>query len=256
MKVRILGCGAAAGVPGISFGWGRCNPANPRNRRLRPSILVSEGDVRILVDTTPDLREQLLAAGEKRLDGVLYTHAHADHIHGIDDLREVNRAMAGPVHVYATAEVIDTLTHRFAYVFGELDPAKYPVYKPMLIPHAVSGRFDVAGVEVVAYEQDHGYMKSTGFRFGRLAYSTDLVDMPDESFDTIAGVDVWIVSCILQGRSHETHAHLEKVLDWVERVRPRRTILTHMGASLDYDELRSKLPPSIEPAYDGMEFEV
>ncbi|MBC7953911.1 MAG: MBL fold metallo-hydrolase [Rhodospirillaceae bacterium] len=251
MKVTILGSGAAGGCPSINRGWGACDPTNPRNRRLRPSIMVEQGDARILVDTSPDCREQLLNAGVRHLDAVLFTHDHADHIHGIDELREINRAMQAPLDIYAGTGTMDSIRVRFPYVLGAVEDGQ-SIYKPMLVPHVASGPFTVGGIDIVPYDQDHGYCRTTGFRFGKFAYSTDLVDLPEDSFDAIAGIDVWVVGC-LSYDPHPTHAHLDKVLGWLDRVKPKRAYLTHMTPSLDYETLRAALPPHVEPAYDGLE---
>lgn len=254
MKVTILGSGAAGGCPSINRGWGACDPANPRNRRLRPSILVEQGDTRILVDTSPDCREQLLTAGVRRLDAVLFTHDHADHIHGIDELREINRAMEAPLDIYASAETMDGIRTRFPYVLGAVEEGQ-SIYKPMLVPHVANDPFTVGGVGIVPYDQDHGYCRTLGFRFGKFAYSTDLVNLPEESFAAIVGIDVWVVGCLTYD-PHPTHAHLDKVLGWLDRVKPKRAYLTHMTPSLDYQTLRAKLPPNVEPAYDGLEISI
>lgn len=250
MKATILGCGAAGGVPSISRGWGACDPDNPRNRRRRPSILVHGPQGVILVDTSPDCREQLLDAGISRLAAVLYTHDHADHMHGIDDLREVNRAMRAHLPIHATAEVLDCIRSRFPYVVGGVGEGQ-SIYKPLLDLHPIDGGFSVGGLEVVPFDQDHGYCRTTGFRFGPLAYSTDAVDLPESSFDVLAGIDTWIVGCLTYD-PHPTHAHLDKVLGWIERIRPRQAILTHMTPSLDYDTLCNILPPHVRPAHDGL----
>lgn len=251
MKITVLGCGAAGGVPMISVGWGRCDPGNPRNRRLRPSVLVEEGDATLLIDSGPDLRQQLLAAGVRRLDGVLYTHGHADHTHGIDDLREVNRAMGGPIDAFGTQATLDDIASRFGYVFTPLDLETQPLFKPWLRPHAVEGTFRVAGLDVLALDQDHGYGRTTAYRIGDFAYSTDVVALPEETLRRLTGLDLWIVGCITD-RPHPTHADLAKVIGWVERLRPKRTVLTHMGPGLDYGHLQEVLPPGIEPGYDGL----
>lgn len=250
MKVTILGSGAAGGVPSISRGWGSCDPAQPRNRRRRPSILVEDGETRILVDTSPDCRDQLLDAGVQRLSGVLYTHDHADHLHGIDDLREVNRAMQAPLPIFAAPEVMESIRTRFPYVLGSVEEGQ-TIYKPMLEPHEINGTFAVGGMTVVPYDQDHGYLRTLGFRFGDFAYSTDVVELPEASFAALAGIDTWVVGC-LTFAPHPTHAHLDLVLEWIARVRPRRAFLTHMTPSMDYDSLRVRLPAGVEPAYDGM----
>jgi phosphoribosyl 1,2-cyclic phosphate phosphodiesterase len=249
MKAVILGCGAAGGVPSISRGWGQCDPDNPRNRRRRPSIMVESAATRILVDTSPDCREQLLAAGVRRLDAVLYTHDHADHLHGIDDLREVNRAMEAPLDIYAEAGVVAAIRARFPYVAGSVGEGQ-SIYKPMLHFHDLAGPFAVGGIPIVPFDQNHGYCRTTGYRFGDLAYSTDAVELPEAAFAVLAGIDTWIVGCLTLA-PHPTHAHLDKVLDWVARIRPRRTILTHMTASLDYEALKARLPDGVEPGFDG-----
>ncbi len=254
MRVTILGCGGAGGVPTVSHGWGRCDPGNPRNRRRRPSILVEQDTTAILVDTAPDLREQALEAGIRRLDAVLYTHTHADHLHGIDDLREINRAMAAPLPVHAEKDFLDQIVHRFPYVFGTLEEG-VPVYKPMLLPHVIEGPFQVGTVAVTPFPQDHGYGHSTGFRFGPVAYSTDAVQLPDAAFAALEGVTLWIVGC-LTTQPHTTHAHLDKALAWIDRVKPERAVLTHMGPGMDYESVRRATPAHVEPAYDGMVLKV
>lgn len=252
MKITVLGCGAAGGVPMISIGWGACDPGNPRNRRRRPSILVEEGGTTILVDTSPDLRDQLLDAGVRHLDAVLYTHGHADHVHGIDDLREVNRAMGRSIDMFADAATLAEIEARFAYAFTPIGPGAKTIYKPLLDSHVLDGPFAVGGMEIVPFDQDHGYSRSTGFRFGaRAAYSTDVLDMPQASFDLLAGLDLWIVGCLVD-TPHETHAHVAKVLDWVARLKPKLTVVTHMSPRLDYETLKAGLPCGIIPAYDGL----
>lgn len=251
MKVTILGCGAAGGVPMISTGWGRCDPNNPKNRRRRPSILVEEADKRILIDTSPDLREQLLASETSHLDAVLYTHSHADHLNGIDDLREVNRAMKAPIPVYGSDETLADIALRFDYVFRPLDLTKDTIYKPWLIPNAVEGPFTAAGIEVISFDQDHGYSRTTGYRIGDMAYSTDVTELPEASMEQLGGLDLWIVGCLLD-IPHATHAHVDKALAWRERLKPRHMVITHMSPRLDYQTLANSLPKGVEPGYDGM----
>ncbi len=254
MKATILGSGGASGVPAVGSGWGACDPAEPRNRRRRPSLLVEDGDSRVLVDTSPDLRDQLLGAGINRLDAVIYTHDHADHLHGIDDLREVNRAMRAALPVWGTADVLATIERRFGYVFEELPPSATSIYKPLLVPHVVSGAFTAGGIAVTPFDQDHGYGRTLGLRFGPIAYSTDVVTLPEEAFAVLAGVEIWVIGCLVD-YSHPTHADVDKVLAWVERVKPRRAVLTHMGTRLDYAALKARLPAHVEPGYDGMVIE-
>lgn len=256
MKVTVLGCGGAGGVPTLAYGWGDCDPANPRNRRRRPAILVERGDTVLLVDTPPDLREQLLDAGVRRIDAVLYTHEHADHVHGIDDLREVNRAMRGPLAVMAEPRVLAEITRRFGYAFEpKAEFADGSIYRPWLDPRPITGPFTIGDIAVVPFLQDHGYGSTLGYRFGPVAYTTDAVRLPEEAFAVLAGVGLWIVDCFTN-REHHTHSHLAKTLDWIARVRPRHAVLTHMGTRIDYDAVKRALPPNVEPAYDGMVIEI
>ena len=256
VKATILGCGPSGGIPTIAEGWGDCDPDNPRNRRLRPSIMVEKGDARVLVDTSPDLRQQLLNVGVNRLSAVLYTHAHADHLHGIDDLRGVNKVMNAPIDVYADAETVRHLTQRFEYATTPLPPDAKMYYKPVLDVHEIAPgqRLQLAGMDIMAFDQDHGYSRTLGFRFGPLAYSTDLLDLPEDSFKALDGVHTWIIG-VFSLKAHWTHAHVEKALDWVARVKPARAVLTHLGPSIDYGRLSRSLPKGVEAAYDGMVIE-
>jgi phosphoribosyl 1,2-cyclic phosphate phosphodiesterase len=257
MKITILGCGGAAGVPGISMGWGRCDPNEARNRRRRAAILVeSAAGTRLLVDTPPDLRAQLLDAGVRRLDAVVWTHDHADHLHGLDDLREINRVTRAFLPAWGSAEMLATARERFGYAFEPLDPGYQGViYRPMLEPRIVAGPFPVGDLMVRPFDQDHGYCRSLGLRIGDAAYCTDVVEFPEDSLPALEGLDLLIVGCLVD-EPHPTHADVGKVLAWVERFRPRRTVLTHMGSRLDYQTLRRRLPPGVEPAHDGMVLEL
>jgi phosphoribosyl 1,2-cyclic phosphate phosphodiesterase len=252
VRVTMLGSGPSWGVPRIGNDWGACDPANPRNRRRRVSVLVEEGERVLLIDTSPDLREQLLDARIRRIDAVLFTHAHADHLHGIDDLRIVNQLMKEALPVYASAQTLDEIRARFGYVFSAPEGGRLSTYyKPALIPHAVDGPFSAAGFEIVPFVQDHGFSTTLGFRIGPFGYSTDVINLDDRAFAALAGVELWIVDCIRR-RPHVTHSHLEKTLDWIRRLKPRRTILTHMDESLDYATLTRELPAGVEPGYDGL----
>jgi phosphoribosyl 1,2-cyclic phosphate phosphodiesterase len=253
MKVRILGCGGSGGVPLLGNIWGDCDPAEPRNRRRRVSILVETYAATILVDTSPDLREQLLDAGTRRIDGVLYTHAHADHLHGIDDLRAMNRLMHQPIPVYGSADTLEMIARRFDYVFTPLG-SDSGFYKPALTPRTIDGPFKIAGIPIVPFAQDHGFSKTLGFRIGEMAYSTDVVDLDEAAFAALAGIDLWIVDC-LRYEPHPTHSHLAKTLSWIARVKPRHAVLTHMDVPLDYATLRHELPAGVEPGYDGLTLE-
>jgi phosphoribosyl 1,2-cyclic phosphate phosphodiesterase len=254
MRVTILGCGGSGGVPLVGDYWGACDPADPRNRRLRVSALVEDEGVAILLDTSPDLRQQALAVGIRRLDAVLFTHTHADHVHGIDDLRPVNRLMGKPIDVFGSPETLRDIETRFEYVFKPVDPA-HGFYKPQLVPHEVTGPFKIAHLAVVPFEQDHGFSKTTGYRIGDMAYSTDVVELPESAFEALKDLELWIVDC-LRYEPHETHAHLDKALAWIARAKPKRAVLTHMNHSVDYADLTAKLPRSVEAAYDGMVIEL
>lgn len=257
MKVTILGSGSSSGTPALSEGWGACDPENPRNRRLRPSLLIENGATTVLVDTSPDLRQQLLNAGTNRLDAILYTHCHADHLHGIDDLRGVNKAMNAPLRVFADAQTRDHIHQRFQYVTTPLDPGADFYYKPVLDITEISPgeSFSVGGMEIRAFDQDHGYMHTLGYRMGDFAYSTDLLGLPEESFRALEGVQTWIVG-VFSWQPHQTHAHVDLALEWIERVKPARAVLTHLGPTIDYAELSAYVPEGVEAAYDGMEIEV
>ncbi len=256
MRVTILGSGSAAGVPSVSGGWGKCDPRNPKNRRSRASILVEEGPTTILVDTSPDLRDQMLAANLRRVDAVLYTHAHADHLHGIDELRELTRINKAPVDAYATVETIAQMEARFGYVFKGIPPGA-PYFRPWLAPHAISNfeRFAVGSIPIQAMPQDHGFSETIGFRFGELAYSTDVVRMPAESMAVLKGVKVWILG-VLSDIPYPTHVHVAQALEWVAEIKPERTIITHMSNALDYADLSARVPAGVSVAYDGLVIDV
>lgn len=252
MKITVLGCGSSGGVPLIGNNWGNCDPSNPRNRRSRPSILVEEADTILLVDTSPDMREQLLACELKTLSAVLYTHAHADHCHGIDNLRSVNWLVQKPIPVYASKETLSELVRRFDYIFN--DPNLGCFNKPSLIPHEISNALQLGNINVSPVIQKHGNSNTLGYRFNDFAYSTDVSDLDEKAFQALSGVKVWVVDCVRE-KLHPSHAHLVRTLEWIERVKPERAYLTHMDQSLDYAYLADKLPAGVEPAYDGLVIE-
>ncbi|MBT5048531.1 MAG: MBL fold metallo-hydrolase [Rhodospirillaceae bacterium] len=255
MKITILGCGPSSGVPTIIGDWGVCDPENPKNRRRRPSILVEQDDFHVLVDTSPDIMAQLLDAEARVIDAVIYTHDHADHVMGIDDLRVVRRHMGRNIGVYAEPQTMERLQMRFGYLFsGIQDPED--LYRPILDPHVIDGPMNVGPfVNILPIEQDHGICPSLGFRFGKFAYSTDVVRFPQESLEALKGIDIWIVDCLRDGGTHPTHANLDQTLAWIEEVGPKRAILTHMNFQADYETLLKSCPDGVEPAYDGMVIE-
>jgi len=253
VRVTILGAGSSGGVPVPGTGWGKCDPHNPKNKRMRPSILIETQGKVILVDTSPDLRAQLLSAQVTHIDAVLYTHAHADHLHGIDDLRGINRAMDRPISMYADRTTLGEIEGRFAYALAPLpEGAQGHYFKPTLEAHEITAgeTFDVSGVSVTCFDQDHGRSRTLGFRIGDFAYSTDLVNLPEPAFDVLTGVDVWVVG-VFTDRTHPTHVHVEKALRWIDRVAPRAAVLSHLGPDLDFDVLENSLPKSVSAAFDG-----
>jgi phosphoribosyl 1,2-cyclic phosphate phosphodiesterase len=263
LAVTILGCGFSGGVPRPGQGWGACDPDNPKNRRRRCSILVDRtapgGEkTRVLVDTSPDLREQLLDADVNWLDGVLFTHEHADHTHGIDDLRGLFIRHRRRVDIYADAPTSHVLSTRFGYCFVTPPGSTYP---PMLNHHAIAAgeAVTIAGaggaITAMPLRQAHGDIESLGFRFGAMAYSADLIDLPEASIAALQDIDLWIVDALWY-RPHPSHFHLDLTLEWIDRIKPRRAILTNMHSDLDFEELRAKLPPNVEPAFDGMRVEI
>ncbi len=255
MRVTILGCGTSSGVPRIGGpdglgDWGLCDPANPRNRRRRVSILVEHDGTRLLVDTGPDLREQLLGAGVAHLDGVFITHDHADHAHGIDDLRQVFHAMRRPVDVWASPETFAVIGKRFDYVFE--GAAGYPA---SCTTRHLTGAITIGGIAVTPFPQIHGELESTGLRFdaggSSIAYSTDVKAFDDRAAPALTGLDLWIVDA-LRRAPHPTHSHLDATLAWIEHYRPKAALLTHMDQSMDHATLCAELPPLTRPAHDGL----
>ncbi len=257
MKLVILGAGASSGTPAIDWGWGGCNPAEPRNRRSRPSILVEDDGTRILVDTAPELRDQLIAAGVSTLDAVIYTHAHADHLHGIDDLRAINRAIGAPLDCYADAHTLAEINRRFGYVFKPLDEGARFYYKPTLVPRELHHlqHLEIGTIPVTAFEQSHGFSRTFGFRFGSVAYTTDVVELPEAAFEALAGVRLWVIGTLVD-HPHPTHCDVGKALEWIARIKPDQAVLSHLGNDLDYRRLSDRLPCGVIAAYDGLTIEV
>ena len=252
MRVRILGSGTSSGVPRIGGDWGACDPGNPRNRRTRASLLVEHGDVRVLVDTSPDMREQLLAAGVGKVDAVIWTHDHADHTHGIDDLRQIFHALGHPVPGYARPATLAVLSTRFNYVFT--GKGGYPATANL---SPLPDELVLRDLVIRTVDQPHGDITSAGLRFeaeGRaVGYATDLSGMTDAMRAHYSGLDVWIVDA-LRRRPHPSHPDLGTVLGWTEELRPHATALIHMDQSMDYAGLQAELPAGVEPGYDGLTF--
>ena len=256
-RAVVLGCGGSSGVPAIGGAdgrgdWGCCDPSEPRNRRSRTALVVElTAGRRLLVDTGPELRTQLIDCAIPTVDAILFTHAHADHVCGIDDVRSLNRLTGRPLDAYAFAETLDELRDRFSYAFGPWTPPMF--YRPVLVPRAVSpgDRLDLLGAEVVIFSQVHSRIRTLGFRSDWFAYSTDVSDLDRTALDALACVDTWVIDCF-QREKHGGHAHLAQVLDWVSTLRPRRTLLTHMGPDLDWAWMERHLPAGVEAAYDGM----
>jgi phosphoribosyl 1,2-cyclic phosphate phosphodiesterase len=264
LEVRILGCGSSGGVPrlggpeGAGY-WGACDPANPKNRRRRCSILASRrsgtGRSDILVDTSPDMREQLLDARIARLDGVLITHDHADQLHGIDDLRMLTILTGQRVDLWCDRDGMAGVRRKFSYCFETPPGSEYP---PILNAHVIAEPFAPFAIEgpggalpVLAFGQGHGRIRSLGYRFGPVAYSPDVDALDEAAFAALAGVECWIVDA-LRLTPHPSHAHLARTLEWIARLKPGLAILTNMHVDLDYENLHRDLPPGVEPAYDGM----
>jgi len=254
VKLRILGCGTSSGVPRVGNDWGQCDAGEPKNRRRRASIMVSYGETRILVDTSPDLREQLLDARVSDIEAVIWTHDHADHCHGIDDLRQLYHSRGRPVAGFARQETLDLLDRRFGYAFEGF--AGYP---PVVSANLLPTHVNLGGISVRAVDQPHGPITSAGLRFDAggiaIGYSTDFNALTDDMAALFEGLDLWVVDA-LRRRPHPTHPHLADTLEWIRMLRPGRAVLTHMDTSMDYRTLVAELPAGVEPGYDGMEIEL
>jgi phosphoribosyl 1,2-cyclic phosphate phosphodiesterase len=261
LVARILGCGSSGGVPRIGGDWGVCDPSEPRNRRTRCSVLLSQfapgldAPTQVLIDTSPDMREQLLAARVTRLDAVLISHEHADQLHGIDDLRALVLRHRKRIAVYMDQPTWSIVGQRFDYCFESK-----PLYPAILDRHAMEAgqAVDISGpggtMTILPLAQDHGGGTSLGFRIGNSAYCNDVVRLPEESLERLGGLDAFVVDA-LRDTAHPTHANVAQALDWIDRLKPARSILTNMHIDLDYQSLRGRLPAGVAPAFDGLELE-
>ncbi|RBI82918.1 MBL fold metallo-hydrolase [Rhodosalinus halophilus] len=256
LRFTILGCGSSGGVPRLGGHWGACDPKNPRNRRRRCSMLVEretpQGVTRVLIDTSPDLRQQLLDAGVGELDAVVYTHSHADHVHGLDDLRMIVFNMRRRLPVWADGDTQNDLFSRFGYAFVQPEDSPYP---PILDMHTIHGDVRVEGqggeLSLTPFKVGHGSIDALGFRIGPLAYLPDVAEIYDKAWAALEDLDCWVLDA-LRRTPHPTHAHLDRSLEWIARVRPARAVLTNMHIDMDYAEVDRDTPEHVTPAHDGM----
>lgn len=259
-RVTLLGTGGSAGLPQIggmdgAGDWGICDSGEVRNTRTRASIVIESDLGRLLVDTAPEMRLQLTANRIGRIDAVLFTHAHADHIAGLDEVRILNRILGAPIPGYSDERTWAELRQRFDYAFKPWQPPGF--FRPVIETQVVSPgeTRDILGLPVRLIGQDHGFIPSLGLRIGNFAYCTDVMRFDDDQFALLQGVEIWVVDGFTRGAKHPTHANLEQVLEWTAALQPRRTILTHMGPDMDYAALVAGLPDGVEPGYDGMMIE-
>jgi phosphoribosyl 1,2-cyclic phosphate phosphodiesterase len=254
VRITVLGCGTSSGVPMIGCDCAVCQSPDARNKRRRCSILIETLGQTILVDSGPDLRMQLLDAGVRHIDALIYTHAHADHVHGIDDLRALNNIMLRPIPAHGHAEVLERIRARFDYAFQD-NRAEMGYWRPQLQPLAFTGPFRIGPVPVLPFRQRHGRSDTWGFRIGGFAYSTDCDALDEKAFATLEGIEAWIVDA-LRDAPHPSHAHLDRTLGWIARLGPARAWLTHMNHEVDYEDWLARLPPGVAPAHDGLSFEL
>ncbi|WP_212524406.1 MBL fold metallo-hydrolase [Actibacterium sp. MT2.3-13A] len=256
LRFTILGCGSSGGVPRLGGHWGACDPDEPKNRRTRCSMLIERetgaGTTRVLIDTSPDMHAQLLRAGVGELDAVVYTHAHADHVHGIDDLRQIVFNLRRRLPVWADGDTQEALFSRFGYAFVQPEGSAYP---PILDMHTIRGDVVIEGaggaVTLTPFKVNHGTIDALGFRVGELAYLPDVAEMYNESWAKLEGLDCLILDA-LRRKPHPTHLHLDKALEWIDHLAPTRAVLTNMHIDLDYATLDAETPAHVTPAYDGM----
>lgn len=252
MKVTILGCATSTGVPIVGCSCPVCTSDNPRNKRTRSSALVQTNGKNILIDTSTDLRSQALRHGITRLDAVLYTHSHADHTHGIDELRIYNFVNKSVIPCYGNAQTISNIENSFRYIF---DGTKSAGGKPKLELNVIDAPFEVHGIEIIPVDVYHADWTILGYRIGNMAYLTDCSGIPEESREKLNDLDLLVLSA-LRYRPHKAHFSVEQAVEIAEKINPKMTVFTHMGHELDYDKLSAELPPSVFPGYDGMEIEL
>ncbi|MEQ1789150.1 MAG: MBL fold metallo-hydrolase [Rickettsiales bacterium] len=258
MKITVLGCGHSLGVPVIGCDCAVCTSKNPKNKRLRVSVFIEINGMNIIIDTSPDFRQQMLLENINKLDAVLYTHDHADHTHGLDDLRQFNVLQGDVIPVYSNAEILASLQKRFAYAFLP-KPVENAMFRPSLVsnilPDVENHEFMIGDTKIIAFKQQHGKNSTLGYRIGDFAYSTDVNVLSEAAFQALDGVKYWVVDCLRYTPSY-SHSHLERTLEWVERVKPEQAILTHMAHEFDYDTLSAELPTGVFAGYDGMVLEI
>ncbi len=260
LDFTILGCGSSGGVPRVDGNWGDCDPSEPKNRRSRCSLLVRKagegGETVAVVDTSPDFRSQMIAAQVRRLDAVLYTHDHADQAHGIDDVRAFYINQRKLIPTWMDAATRDSLVRRFEYIFRQHGGYPAILADRLIAPHGEAWSVDGPGgaIPVRTFDLDHGEIRAVGYRIGDVAYTPDVLQVPEESFAALEDLDVWIVDA-LRWTTHPTHANVERALGWIERAKPRRAILTNMHIDIDYNDIARKLPDNVVPAFDGLRFQ-
>ena len=260
LRTTILGCGSSGGVPRIGGLWGVCDPKNPKNRRLRCSILLEQttqtGTTRVLIDTSPDMREQLLTANVPDVDAVVYTHAHADHTHGLDDLRMIVINNKRRMPVWADMPTQTDLYARFRYAFVSPEGSNYP---PICDMQTIDGDLTIGGaggdITLKPLPVQHGQIKALGFRIGNLAYLPDVSEIPETTWELLQGLDVWVLDA-LRYKPHPSHVHFERALEWIERADPKRAVLTNMHIDLDYKTIMGETPDHVCPAYDGLQLTI
>lgn len=253
MKFTVLGCGSSPGTPAAGGFWGKCDPKAPRNERTRASLLVQSATTNIVIDTSYDLRIHLNRLNLQKIDGVLLTHAHSDHINGIEDLRIISFHHRRLIDVYSNKETLDEVARRWPYMFYTKPDSLYTQFvKENRIE--TNGRFKVGDIDIQSFAQDHTVCTSLGFRFGSFAYSVDVADLSQESIDCLKGIEVWMVDAAAYHNDHMlTHANLKRVMKWVDVIKPKMTYLTVLSNQMDYQTLCDELPPHVRPAYDGLE---